>query len=332
MFPIIYIEESVVSHPNTKDICKRFPNSTPILCKRYGEVFNRKAQNFRLQKKRPSLILAKKHENFVLKNPPECQGIGETRNYYFSHMINCPFDCRYCFLQGMYRSANYVYFVNGEDFESSIQKKIQEFPDETSCFFSGYDCDSLALEPITHFAEKILLFFEKNPSAILELRTKSEQISFLLDRKPLKNCIIAFTLNPDKISKSLEHKAPSLPRRLSAIKHLQERGWSIGLRFDPLIYCKEFKSLYKRFLQDVFLEIDACSIHSASFGPFRLPQKIYKKISSLYPHEALFAHSMEKRNETVSYSEKQESELLRFFKEELLKYLPENLLFPFNIR
>ena len=31
-------------------------------------------------------------------------------------MYNCLFDCRYCFLQGMYNSSNFVIFVNYEDF------------------------------------------------------------------------------------------------------------------------------------------------------------------------------------------------------------------------
>ena len=31
---------------------------------------------------------------------PATYGIGGDENYYFSHMLNCLYDCRYCFLQG----------------------------------------------------------------------------------------------------------------------------------------------------------------------------------------------------------------------------------------
>ncbi len=113
MHQVIYIEEAVADHPRTKSICARFPKATKVYCKHYGEIFNRKAQNFRLQKKQPALILAHKHKNHVL-DAPDGYGIGGRRNYYFSHMLNCVYDCRYCFLQGMYRSANYVIFVNYE--------------------------------------------------------------------------------------------------------------------------------------------------------------------------------------------------------------------------
>ncbi|GIT63906.1 MAG: hypothetical protein Ct9H300mP22_3060 [Gammaproteobacteria bacterium] len=73
---------------------------------------------------------------------PEGYGFEEGASYYFSHMLNCVYDCRYCFLQGMYRSANYVLFINYEDFEAEIESSIKS-ASAPAVFFSGYDCDSL---------------------------------------------------------------------------------------------------------------------------------------------------------------------------------------------
>ena len=58
----IYIEKEVASHHKTLQICNKFSNASVIDCDHYSEVFNRKAQNFRLQKKSPGLILAHKHK------------------------------------------------------------------------------------------------------------------------------------------------------------------------------------------------------------------------------------------------------------------------------
>ena len=66
MISTIYIEKAVVSHPRTQRILKRFPQAARIICERYGEVFNPKSQNFRLQKKRPALIVAQKFKKHVL--------------------------------------------------------------------------------------------------------------------------------------------------------------------------------------------------------------------------------------------------------------------------
>ena len=86
MINTIYIEEEIAQHPRTLDIIKRFPDASRIACRRYGEVFNRKSQNFRLQKKNPALILAKKHKNLVLPTPKQ-YSLGAEYNYYFSHML-----------------------------------------------------------------------------------------------------------------------------------------------------------------------------------------------------------------------------------------------------
>ena len=120
----IFIEKEIVNHSRTQSIKSKFKNSTIIEVDRYQEIFNKRSQNFRIQKQNPALILAKKHDNFVLPAPPGF-GLASTRNFYFSHMYNCIYDCRYCFLQGMYSSANYVIFVNFEDFFGEIEQIIE---------------------------------------------------------------------------------------------------------------------------------------------------------------------------------------------------------------
>ncbi len=59
MIGAIYIEDAVADHPRAIEICRRLPKAAVIPCARYGEVFNPRHQSFRLQKRRPSLILAR---------------------------------------------------------------------------------------------------------------------------------------------------------------------------------------------------------------------------------------------------------------------------------
>ncbi|MEZ4273621.1 MAG: hypothetical protein R3C68_19940 [Myxococcota bacterium] len=137
MIETIYIEDDIAHHPRTQRVLARFPRATRVPCQRYGEVFNRRSQNFRLQKMRPALILARKFDNFVLE-APSGYGIGGAHNFYFSHMLNCLYDCRYCFLAGHIALANYVLFVNTEDFEPAIEAQLRRCnTDEEVYFFSG---------------------------------------------------------------------------------------------------------------------------------------------------------------------------------------------------
>ncbi len=325
MIQTIYIEKAIFDHPRSSAIRERFPQANVVPCERYGEVFNPKAQNFRLQKQQPAMILAKKHDRFVLE-APYSYNIGGQRNYYFSHMLNCIYDCRYCFLQGMYRSANYVLFINYEDYNDSIEKVANE-SDKPAYFFSGYDCDSLALEPVTGFIEHTLPLFQKLDNAYIELRTKSTQIRSLLNVDAMQNCIVAFSLSPDTLAETLEHKAPSLAKRLDALEKLQQAGWPIGLRFDPVIYCDNYQQLYSEFFEQVFARVDLQQLHSVSLGAFRMPQGFYRNTVKLYPEEKLFAGPLTEHAPMVTYTAELEQKMMAFCREKLLQLMPEEKLF-----
>ena len=326
MFSTIYIESEIAEHPRTRAICARFPQANQVCCERYGEVFNPKSQDFRLQKQKPALILANKHDHRVLQTPAG-YGIGGDRNYYFSHMLNCLYDCRYCFLQGMYRSAHYVLFVNYEDFYSDIDMTLENANGEPCWFFSGYDCDSLALEPVTAFAEQFLPFFASRPQALIELRTKSTQVRSLLNQEPLPNAVVAFSFTPEEIYKSLEHKVPDIERRIDSMRLLQQAGWSLGLRFDPLIYQPGYREQYRKLFQQVFSQLDTTRLHSVSLGTFRLPRSYFRNILQLYPDEPLYAGTFTETGGMISYPAEQEHEITGFCTTELLNHVPESLLF-----
>ena len=330
MIETIFFEEQISNHPTTERIRKALPRSTWVPIERYQELFNKRHQNFRLQKKNPALILAKKHENFVLPVPSGF-GMDSHKNFYFSHMYNCLYDCKYCFLQGLYSSANFVLFVNYEDFFHSISEKIAEYKGKSLTFFSGYDCDSLAFDKLSGFAGHALNFFETFPNVELELRTKSIAINSLLQRKPLDNCIVAFSLSPSEIAKSMDSKAPNINRRIYAIKQLAEAGWKIGLRFDPLIYTSNWKNLYSSLFEEILNGLNPSMLHSISYGPLRFPKKMYKKAASLHPEQKLFAFPMEETKGIVSYGKKIETEMHDFLKSELNKYTSENKIFQCTI-
>ena len=325
MIDTIYLEDGAENYPKTKDILARFPKAHVIPCKHYKEVFNPAGQSFRLQKKKPALILAKQTGKLVHPIPPS-YGVGGTNNYYFSHLLNCLYDCRYCFLQGMYPSAHYLLFVNFEDFEQEI-KKVTNNNSDPSWFFSGYDCDSLALESVTGFAEHFLPFFDKLPNAWIELRTKSVATQVLQKMNPLSNAVVAFSFTPDEVSQQIEHGVPPVSSRIKAMKKLAEQGWKLGLRIDPLIHCQEFELRYHKLFEEIFKAVPEESIHSVSLGAFRMPSGFFKKIEKLYPEEPLLAGNWEKKDGMIAYQQEIESELKSTAQKLILDYLPESKLF-----
>jgi spore photoproduct lyase len=322
----LYVEEDVRTHPRAQAIRRKYPKAVFVPVSRYGEVFNRNHQSFRLQKRKPSLVLARKLGGFLMPAP---YGIGGERNVYFSHLLNCLYDCRYCFLQGMYRSAHYVLFVNYEDFQRALSDESEAHPGEDVYCFSGYDGDSLVLEPVTGFLAAFLPFFADRPRLVLELRTKSAAISPLLTREAFPNCVVAFSFTPEPISAALEHGVPPLSARIAAAARLAERGWRIGLRFDPLLIAPGYRELYPRLFQQVFASIPVEAVHSVGFGAFRLPRVFHERMARAYPEEPLFAGDLEERDGMVSYAAPAEEALRELCRRELLRYVSETRLFSY---
>jgi spore photoproduct lyase len=327
MTRLIYIEDAVAAHQRTQRILTHFAKATRVPCSRYSEVFNPKAQNFRLQKSDPALLLAHKHNKLVLPAPPG-YAIGGTHNYYFSHMLNCVYDCRYCFLQGMFRSAHYVLFVNYEDFARAIDDILARHADEDCWFFSGYDCDSLAYDPLTGFAQWALECFATRPRAYLEFRTKSTQVRTLLTHRALHNVVVAFSFTPDAVHAALERKVPGIDKRIAAMRQLAGAGWQIGLRFDPLIYSDDYATDYGQLFERVFADLPAASVHSVSFGAFRLPRDFFKTLVNLYPREPLLAGPLDTGSAMVGYRDDLEAELLDFCRARLSDYVDGGKLYP----
>ncbi len=317
----IYIESAVREHPRSQQILARHPGVPVVEIEHYGEVFNPRAQNFRLQKRDPALILARKHRGHVLA-APEGYGLEGDRHYYFSHMLNCLYDCRYCFLQGMYRSAHHLVFVNYEDFDTAIRDTTARHPGEPVWFYSGYDCDSLASEPMTRFTEHFLPLFAELDNAWLELRTKSTQVRGLLSRPPQQRVVTAFSFTDPHSHRRLEHGVPSIAKRIDAMSRLMAAGWPVGLRLDPVVYHRDYQQQFRRLLEQLFEAIDGSALHSVSLGNFRLTRDHFRTSARLYPEEPLFAQELVLHNGIVSYPEALEREMIEFCETELLRYIP----------
>ncbi|MEE8142077.1 MAG: hypothetical protein V3T77_03175 [Planctomycetota bacterium] len=130
------------------------------------------------------------------------------------------------------------------------------------------------------------------------------------------------------MSEALEHKVPSVARRIQAMGRLAELGWKIGLRFDPLIYHDNFRDSYSELFRSVFAELKPECIHSVSLGPLRFPKRVFDSMVKLYPHEPLLAGPLEENSGLVSTRREIQEKMLEFCRGALLGWVPETRLFP----
>jgi len=297
-FSHIYIEKDVTDHPEALMIMSRFPNASIIEIDHYKDVFSRSGQNFVMQKKSPSLILAKKHDSFIYRGAPVCQDFGNHHFYYASLAMNCVYDCEYCYLQGMYSSANIVVFVNLEDYFIQTEKLLQNHP-VYLCI--SYDTDLLALEQILGYVRKWHSFAENHPDLVIEVRTKSANFKAISDLKPLPNVILAWTLSPEPVQKNYEHKTPSLRQRISCIKTALDKGFRIRLCFDPIIYSRDWLSSFSEMVDLTFSEIPADRIADVGLGVFRISRDYLKRMNKNRPDSAIVQYPYEYDNGVYHY-------------------------------
>ncbi len=71
---------------------------------------------------------------------------------------------------------------------------------------------------------------------------------------------------------------------LEALARLQEAGWRVALRFEPIIPVADYLSQYRELFKRVFGALNAARLRSVSLGEFRMPEKrFHRDIVKLYP-------------------------------------------------
>lgn len=323
IFSHIYIEKEAYAHPNTKKILDNFKSSDIIEINHYKEIFNRSRQNFVMQKNSPSLILAVKKTGFLYEGAPVCQSFGNAHFYYTSCVMNCFYDCEYCYLQGMYPSANIVVFVNIEDIFEEIKNILLKHP---VYLCVSYDTDLLALESILHYSSKWLEFCRDNPLLTVEIRTKSANLKFIEEHLPCENFILAWTLSPAAIINSYEHHTPGLHSRLVCIKKAMEKGFLVRLCFDPLIYENTWKEIYQDFIPEIFQNITIDKVKDVSLGVFRISKDYLKNMRKQRKDSLITLYPYEAENGVYHYGSLSQ-DMIDYVKELLLKWIPVEKIF-----
>lgn len=168
----------------------------------------------------------------------------------------CPFNCSWCYLKGTLRMLPTKTRPRVKCYKK-IEKHVEAFfntKHEREVLNSGEIADSLMWENNGNpFSEFIISLFEssKSKDKILFL-TKSDNIQRLLALKTNGCPIMSFTFNADIASKKWEKGAPEVKRRIKAAKKLQQAGYKVRIRIDPIVPVDNWGRHYKKLIDDTF--------------------------------------------------------------------------------
>ena len=318
-FSHIYVEKKILDNKNTLEILSKFKDAKIIEIDNYKEVFSSNNQDFHLQKLGQNLILASNKPNMIYEGAVVCEDFENDNFYYTSSIINCVYDCEYCYLQGVYSSGNIVIFVDIEKVFEEVEELYNKLKSLYLCV--SYDTDLLAIENICSFSEKWYHFIKDKKNLKIELRTKSANIDKFLNLDVLDNFIIAFTLSPEGIALKNEKYTASFKNRVKAIKELQNKGWKVRICIDPLIYTDDFEKNYSEMIEYLFSEIDKNKVIDVSIGVFRTSKEYLKKMRNQNKKSEILYYPFECVNGVYTYSDKLKSYMIDFIKEKFLKYI-----------
>jgi len=86
------------------------------------------------------------------------------------------------------------------------------------------------------------------------------------------------------VHQQLEHRTPSPEARLTAAKELQDHGYEIRLRIDPVIWYSTWKRDYLELVQKIFSYIKPVRV---TIGEYRPSKGLATHISSRFPESSL---------------------------------------------
>ncbi len=239
----------------------------------------------KLQAERGVLLLRNRTSSFIeqFQHP-----IGRCSKFYkLTAYNNCNFWCEYCYLYLTFRTMPIsTHFVNYDKmFKEIIKFDKAKIPDVLRVLNLGELCDPLAVEDITGFAEELIPFVaEETQKTRLLFLTKSDRIDSLLDLNHKNKSIMSFSVNTNMVYQQLEHRTASPEERLKAAGKLQQAGYEIRLRIDPVILYSTWKKDYIDLVEKIFSYVKPERI---TIGEYRPSKGLASHISSRFPESPL---------------------------------------------
>lgn len=187
---------------------------------------------------------------------------------------NCGFDCTYCSIQSFFDN-NRVYF------QDNLKEKLENLQldrDKKYHIGTGQSSDSLMWGNREGILDLLCNFAKKNPNAIVELKTKSKNISWFLENETPKNIIITWSVNTDTIISNEEHLTANLTERLESARQIADRGILTGFHFHPIVYYKGWKQEYTKITATIQKMFTPEEIAMISLGTLTFIKPVIKKI------------------------------------------------------
>lgn len=187
---------------------------------------------------------------------------------------SCGFDCSYCSIQSFYNQ-------NTITFDSSFASKLKKLNlDKNKSYHigTGQSSDSLLWGNREGVMDALFDFAKENPNVILEFKTKSNNIKYLLENEVPKNILCTWSLNTPTIIENEEHLTASLDKRIDAARQIADKGVKVGFHFHPIVEYENYLEEYKIVYDTLISRFDSSEVALISFGTLTFIKPVIKQL------------------------------------------------------
>jgi len=220
---------------------------------------------------------------------------------------SCGFDCSYCSIQSFYNQ-------NTITFDSTFKDKLLNLnldKNKTYHIGTGQASDSLMFGNREGVLESLFIFARNNPNVILEFKTKSDNIKYLLDNDVPKNILCTWSLNTPTIIKNEEHLTASLQKRINAARALADKGVKVGFHFHPIVEYVGYLDEYQRVYEELLIQFKPSEVALVSFGTLTFIKPVIKQLRGREFHTKITQIQHENASGKTSYPDSIKVEMFK---------------------
>ncbi len=187
---------------------------------------------------------------------------------------SCGMDCTYCSIQSFFNDDQV-------DIEVNLSKKLSALeldPTQRYHIGTGQSSDSLLWGNRAGILDDLMEFARHHPNVILELKTKSHNVNYLLQNQIPANVLVTWSLNPQSVIDIEERLTSSLAQRLEAARLVAKQGILVGFHFHPMIYFKNYRQEYAHIVDYLVEHFNSDQVALVSLGTVTFTKKVIKQI------------------------------------------------------
>ncbi|MGD8913911.1 MAG: radical SAM protein [Candidatus Thiodiazotropha sp.] len=222
---------------------------------------------------------------------------------------NCGFDCSYCSIQSFY---------HGDEvrFDRRFAEKLAQLeidPQRIYHIGTGQSSDSLMWGNQGGILDALLDFAHRHPNVILELKSKSKNISHLLKADLPPNLLCTWSLNTPTLITHEERLTAPLEDRLKAARQVADRGALVGFHFHPMIHYADWREDYGALFLKLTEQFSADEVVLISLGTLTYIKPVIKQLRSRSGlRSKILQMPMVESDGKLSYPQSIKEEMFRF--------------------